>query len=154
MPQRFVRIIRLTLVIALMGSVYAEYNHSKADLDFEETLRLAEQGSLYSQFLLALMYDHGSGVPEDDKQAVYWYSKAAEQGNAAAQYNLGNRYAKGEGVAEDYVMAHMWWNIAAANGHENARKSKDNIVKRMSPSQIAKAQEMARECMAKNYKGC
>jgi TPR repeat protein len=94
------------------------------------------------------------GVDEDDKQAVYWYTKAAEQGLAKAQFNLGNRYAKGEGVAEDYVMAHMWFNIAAANGYENARKNKDIYVKTMSPSQIAKAQEMARECVAKNYKGC
>ena len=116
--------------------------------------KVAEQGDADAQFNLGVMYANGEGVAEDDKQAVYWYTKAAEQGIASAQFNLGVMYANGEGVAEDYVMAHMWWNIAATNGHENARKNKDILVKKMSPSQIAKAQEMARECVAKNYKDC
>ena len=163
MLQRFLRIIRWTLVIALMSSVYAACTPKTAPglkekfglaFKFKETSELAEQGDAIAQLALGYMYESGEGVAEDDKQAVYWWTKAAEQGFDAAQYTLGHTYYIGEGVAEDYVMAHMWWNIAAANGHESARANKDILVKKMSPSQIAKAQEMARECMAKNYKGC
>ena len=39
-------------------------------------------------------------------------------------------------------------------GDENGRKKRDIIAKQMTPSQIEKAQELARECVAKNYKGC
>ena len=116
--------------------------------------KAAEQGFARAQYNLAFMYDNGEGVAEDDKQAVYWYTKAAEQGNAKAQYNLALMYANGEGAVEDDVKAHMWFNIAAADGHNNAKSSKKKIEQRMSPSQIEKAQEMARECVAKNYKGC
>jgi hypothetical protein len=48
----------------------------------------------------------------------------------------------------------MWLNIAAADGIDEAKSNKKIIEQRMSPSQIEKAQEMARECVAKNYKGC
>jgi uncharacterized protein len=42
----------------------------------------------------------------------------------------------------------MWYNLAAANGHENGRKNRDLIAKEMTPSQIEKAQALAREWMA------
>ncbi|MDC0148581.1 hypothetical protein OAI46_06955 [Alphaproteobacteria bacterium] len=116
--------------------------------------KAAEQGNAIAQTNLGAAYDRGGGVVEDDKQAAQWYTKAAEQGNADAQNNLGVMYDIGDGVAEDDVKAHMWFNIAAADGQNNAKSNKKVIKQRMSPSQIEKAQEMARECVAKNYKGC
>ena len=58
---------------------------------FERTKRLAEGGDKAAQFNLGYMYD-GEGVPEDDKEAVKWYTKSAEQGDAVAQFNLGYMY--------------------------------------------------------------
>ena len=63
-------------------------------------------------------------------------------------------YAKGDGVIKDNVYAHMWFNIATASGHEYASKNKDIVAKRMTASQIEKAQDLARECVRKKYKGC
>ena len=79
-----------------------------------------------------------------------WYTKAAEQGTIDAQYRLGSMYYKGEGVAQDYKSAHMWFNIAAANGKGKAVKGRDLAAKKMTPSQIEKAQDMAREWMAEH----
>ena len=126
--------------------------------DFATALReftpLAEQGDAKSQFNLALMYDNGEGVLQDYKTAVKWYTLAAEQGNASAQTNLGLMYGVGNGVLLDNVYAHMWGNIASSNGNENGGKLRDIVTKRMTPSQLEKAQDLARECVAKNYKGC
>ncbi|MFT7312847.1 MAG: TPR repeat protein, partial [Paraglaciecola sp.] len=58
----------------------------------------AKQGDAAAQLNLGFMHDFGKGMPQDDKQAVYWYRKAAEQGYAAAQYNLGLMYDNGEGT--------------------------------------------------------
>ena len=88
------------------------------------------------------------------KQAVKWYRLAAEQGHADAQNNLGVTYAYGRGVIQDNVYAHMRLNIAASSGHEAAAKSRDNAAIQMTPSQLEKAQELARECGRKRYKGC
>ena len=83
-----------------------------------------------------------------------WYTLAAEQGYADAQYNLGLMYGLGQGVKKDYVYAHMWGNIAASNGSENGDKLRDAVAKLMTAPQIEKAQELARECVRKEYKGC
>ena len=104
---------------------------------------------------LGWMYQKGQGVPQDSKAAVKWYKLAAEQGFAFAQYNLGRAYAKGQGVIQDNVYAHMWFNIAASSGEsKNASKNRDLAAKRMTPSQLETAQKLARECVAKKYKGC
>ncbi len=59
-------------------------------------------------------------------------------------------YHFGQGVQPDYVSAHMWINLAAAQGYENAQEKRDFVAKRMTPEQIAEAQRMAREWMAKH----
>ena len=83
-----------------------------------------------------------------------WYRLAAEQGVAKAQFDLGVMYYKGRGVPQDFVYAHIWFNVAASQGHENGANNRDLLAKEMTPSQIAKAQELARECVKKKYKGC
>jgi len=126
--------------------------------DYATALRewtpLAEQGDAGAQYNLGLMYGNGDGVPQDDKNAMKWYTLAAEQGHASAQTSLGVVYANGYGVQQDYVYAHMWFNIAASSGEQNAPENRDLVAERMTPSQIERAQDLARECVAKNYKGC
>ena len=47
---------------------------------------------------LGVMYDEGTGVPEDDAEAVRWFRLAAEQGNAKAQFKLGAVPEQGNAV--------------------------------------------------------
>ena len=56
----------------------------------------------------------------------------------------------GQGVPKDYVLAHMWMNLAAANGQVWSSERRDTIAAKMTPSQIEKAQVLAREFQAKN----
>ncbi len=91
------------------------------------------------------MYADGEGVPEDDEEAVWWYSLAAEQGYASAQYNLGLMFADGEGVPEDLSLAYMWYNLSAAQGNSGARWDKIMVKQRMTREQIAEAQRLSRE---------
>jgi len=79
---------------------------------------------------------------------------SAEQGNSNAQFNLGDMYALGEGVIQDNVYAHMWFNIAASNGDYDAVARKKNVAKNMTALDISKAQDLARACERRNYKGC
>ena len=98
------------------------------------------------------MYVLGNGVTQDYKEGVKWYRKAAEQNEEVAQLNLGEMYFQGRGVTQDYVQAHMWFNISAANGDKNARELRDNAEKRMTATDISKAQKLAREWMEKHQK--
>lgn len=118
-------------------------------------LRLAAmQGHSISQFNLGVMHQNGQGVPKNYAEAVKWYRLSAAQDYTSAQYNLGLMYALGYGVPQDYVKAHLWFNIAGAKGDKQAAKDRDVAAKRMPPQQVIEAQKMARECLARNLKGC
>jgi len=64
-------------------------------------------------------------------------------------------YLNGDGVLKDYVYAHMKGNIANSKGYENGKKLMEILLELgMTPSQVEKAQDLAKECIKKNYKGC
>jgi len=103
------------------------------------------------------MYYNGQGVPQDYVQAVKWYRLAAEQGVANAQVNLGVMYVNGQGVPRDYVQAVKWYNLAVsrytpseAEWREMAVKYRDQVAARMTPTQVAEAQRLAREWTPKS----
>lgn len=116
--------------------------------------RAAKQANADAQFSLGMMYHKGKGVLQDYNIATKWYALAAEQGDAQAQFFLGVMYHRGAGVLQDNLYAHMWFDISASLGNENASETKAIIAKRMTPTDISKARELARECVAKDYKGC
>ncbi len=116
---------------------------------------LLEQGDAGAQYNLAQKYADGRGVIEDYKEAAKWYRLAAEQGNAVAQYGPGfhsrhwpRRYSR------RCLSATCGGILRRPAGNEEARDNKDILVKEMTPQDISKAQDLARECVKKNYKGC
>jgi len=48
----------------------------------------------------------------------------------------------------------MRLNLAAAKGNGDAQKYRDVLARNMTPTQIAEAQKLARECAKRNYKNC
>jgi len=113
---------------------------------------MAEQGNADAQLRLGLMYREGKGVAQDDKQATDWFGKAAEQGQVEAQENLGFSYAKGLGVERDWVQADKWFVIAAASGKESAANNQKVVEVHMQPENIAEANKLAQEWLAKHKK--
>jgi soluble lytic murein transglycosylase-like protein len=76
-------------------------------------------GTLVAQ---ALAYEHGEGVPKDQRRASLLYCEAARAGDAEAMFNLGWMYANGRGVARSDAMAAVLFARAAAAGHVYARQ--------------------------------
>jgi hypothetical protein len=105
----------------------------------------AEQGNADAQLKLGTMYNSGWGVPKTYAEAAKWWQLAADQGLAVAQHHLGGMYYSGKGVPKDYVLAHLWFNLAAAQGIEDAVKARDAVAKLITPDQLGKAQQLARE---------
>ena len=104
----------------------------------------ADQGDAKAQCTLGVMYGTGRGVPKDYVQAAKWSRLAADQGDAKAQSNLGLMYGTGRGVPQDDVQAHMWFNLAAAQGFAVGAKNRNLAAEQMTPQQIERAQELAR----------
>lgn len=143
-----------------MGAMYSQgkgvaENHQEA----VKWYRLAaEQGHAKAQLFLGMAYAQGQGVIEDKQEAVKWYRLAAKQGNSDAQGLLGLAYDFGS-VPLDKIKAHMWYSIAAAidtdaRSAQNQRENRDRIERVMSPNDITRSQQMARECMNSNYENC
>tara|TARA_B100000315_G_scaffold260775_1_gene325087 strand:+ start:1976 stop:2545 length:570 start_codon:yes stop_codon:yes gene_type:complete len=93
------------------------YNREDYVEAFQNFWQAAEAGDMKAQFNLGLMYENGSGVPQDVKAAVYWYRQAAESGYALAQVNLGLMYENGNGVTQDAKEAVHWYRQAAKDGY-------------------------------------
>jgi hypothetical protein len=74
-----------------------------------------------AQFSLGACYEDGTGVPQDDAEAVRWYRLAADQGHAKARFNIGVFYKNGTGVVQDDAEAVRWCRLAADQGHAKAQ---------------------------------
>ncbi len=157
--------VKIYRSLAEQGNVMAMHNLGYMYLkgsgvlqDYAEALKwylkAAEQGDANVQYWLGRMYDEGDGVPQDYAEALKWFRKSAEQGFAKAQGSLGIMYENGRGVSQDYAIAYMWLNIAVAKGFEKGIKARDGVASNMTPAEIAKAQKLAKECVAKKYKNC
>ena len=133
---------------SVYGSDFQEGWNAYKNKDYKKAynlwLPLAEQGNVTAQYNLGHMYEKGKGVPQDYKEAVRLYRLSAEQGDEDAQFKLGVCYGMGRGVPKDFALAHMWWNLSGSNGNKEAAENRDILETKMTPQQIEKAQEMAR----------
>lgn len=95
---------------------------------------------------LADYYD-GATAYERHDYATAWAEllPLAESGDPRAQLLIGRMYKDGQGVLQDYVQAHKWLNLAAAAGQPQAGTLRDEVVRLMTPQQIADAQRAAAE---------
>jgi TPR repeat protein len=116
--------------------------------------KAAEQGHVNAQYSLGNLYHDGNGIenPQDYRQAVYWYTKAAEQGHVNAQYSLGHLFNYGDEVQQDYKQAFYWYTKAAKQGFSIAKEERDEMLERMSKSQIEEVQKLSIELYEKIYK--
>jgi hypothetical protein len=77
--------------------------------------------SLNDQLALGLAYEHGEGVPKDQRVAAAMYCDAARAGSAEGAFRLGWMYANGRGVDHDDATAAALFGLAAQQGHAYAR---------------------------------
>ena len=76
--------------------------------------------------------------------AVSEWRAAAGAGDRRAMLALGRLHLKGLGVLQDYVEAHKWLNLAASRGEAAALEERDALSAKMTPAQVAAAQDLAR----------
>jgi uncharacterized protein len=119
---------------------------------------LAQRGDARAQYNLGLLYASGLGVMQDYQAALKWHRMAATQGHAGAQNELAQIYAKGQGVQPDQVLAYVWYSVAIASSSGGSKneitKDRDRAASRMTPEQIAKAQQMAEQCQESKFMKC
>lgn len=74
-------------------------------------------------------------------EALREWQAAANAGEAKAMLALGRLYVQGLGAPQNYVQAHMWFSLAASKGEAEAVAERDALAEKMTPGQVAQAQE-------------
>jgi TPR repeat protein len=87
-------------------------------------LKYSKQDDPPSQSKLAVLYEQGAGVEQNNGEALRWYQRAAAAGDLAATNNIGFLYFAGQGVERNIAEALRWFVRAAELGSTGAM---DNI---------------------------
>ena len=118
------RLQALTAVVALATSFAASgvtaTGEARADPPPAPLVPLREPAGAAEQLARALAYEHGEGLPKDQRVAAALYCEAAVDGNAEAAFRLGWMYANGRGVEHDDGIAAALFELASAEGHAYA----------------------------------
>jgi TPR repeat protein len=123
------------------------------DLRAVERLRFAAiQGNVNAQLSLGSLYESGRGATTDFAEAAKWYQLPANQGDAVGQFKLGSMYENARGVKQNDAEALKWYRLAADLGNAEAKRILRALVKDTKPSQVTKAQRLAREWTAAHPK--
>lgn len=145
----------ILLVLGLLAAVSARadfddgakaYERHDYAAAFAAWRKLAEAGDPRSQFNLGLLYEHGHGAAQSDKEAVRWYRRAASQGYPPAQHRLGQLLAEGRGGgASDLVGAYVWLTLAERGAGEGGTArlialQRDAVARRLTEAQRAEAE--------------
>lgn len=123
---------------------------SRGDPDAIRLARLradAAKGDANAEYELGKSWFGTSGLVDDIDEALRLINKAADKFHTAAILILGYMYKNGWKVPQDYVAAHKWYNVGASLGDGKAKYERDELAKKMTPSQLADAQKLAREWM-------
>jgi TPR repeat protein len=81
----------------------------------------AEAGNARAQFLLAIKYETGTDVGQDQSRAADLFELAARQGLPDAQFKLATLLETGRGRPADVAAAASWYRAAALRAHSSAQ---------------------------------
>ncbi len=104
-------LLGLLFVLGLISNASAQ-----SVMEITELISIGESGDSAAQFELGNRYLNGTGVTQDNFEALRWFTLAAEKENPNAQYNIAVMYLNGIGVVKDPQQAIHWFLRAANNG--------------------------------------
>jgi hypothetical protein len=114
--------------------------------NYDQLLKLAQQGNSAAQNALGLLYAEGDdkrSIKQDEGEAAGWFTKAAENGSVPAQYKLGLLYWGGHGVPKDQNKAYFWAVLARAGGQEGSKDLAQILANGMTRTQAAAIERQA-----------
>ena len=116
--------LALLLAISLQAGGFDQAQEAYDNEDYKTAasiwIPLAKSGNVGAQTNLAVMYEEGEGVAQDNAKALFWYQKAAQQGDIDSQLLLAMSYCHGDGVAKDLNACAKWAKMAKDSGENVA----------------------------------
>lgn len=81
----------------------------------------ADRGNARGEYLLGIAYTNGTGVEQDDDEAIKWCLLSAKKGYAPAQHQVGVFSALGVKDEPNYAEAFNWYRLAAEQGYPDSQ---------------------------------
>lgn len=134
MIRRFLILTSAIFVLAVPGFAQADMERAIEYLesgDFEaayaELLPHAQEGISRAQTEIAILYLNGTGVEQDEEEALSWARQAANQRDPFGQYLLGWMLVNGHGTDPDAIAAIPLYEAAANQGLIVAQTALGNL---------------------------
>ena len=102
-------------------AAYGAYQRGHYLTAFSLALPRAQLGDPAAQTLLAEIYSGGLGLPQNHKEAAFWYGSAAEGGDRSAQLKYALMLLEGRHVAPDPEKARQLMQQSADAGNSSAQ---------------------------------
>ncbi len=133
-----------------LADIYENGEGVKPDVAMAMTLleKSAAQGFVPAESHLGELYLRGTETLQDFGKAQTWLHKAAVAGDSRAQWLLGNIFALGLGIPVDRAQAYGWYENAVLHGDGLAKPLREDLLTRMSPEEITKGQQDAKNIAA------
>lgn len=102
-----------------------EKNNEYANKLFAEAypklVELAQNGDMYSNFILGAYHNYGiGGIKKDFSTAIKYIQQSADLGHSGACYDMGKFYAEGKGVKRNLEEAKKYFEKASKLGNVRA----------------------------------
>lgn len=107
--------------------------------------RAADGGNVQAMLELAVRYQKSPSLENSEQMAFLWFQKAAMAGSAAGQYNLAHLYEDGNQTPVDLVQAYVWMTVSHRSGNPMAAAEAKQLKGKLSPVELAKAEQMIAE---------
>ena len=132
------------------GSEIVEINKELSTKLLEKS---ANNGCSDAQYGLAISYQYGQGLIENDRLAARWMEKAALSGKAEAMVQFAIRLMKGQGIKKSKSTALSWLIVADFNSSqissnevkESIGKFKAHLKEDLSQNEIENSQQKAKQ---------
>lgn len=109
------------LALIALGGIYSDFDivkdYQKSNEYFKRAIAKNHPLAMYN---LALSYENGFGVMQNNQEAAHWLLQAAQAGEMNAQERLADYYAEGRGVKQDFMQTVYWYEKAAEQGSVHA----------------------------------
>jgi len=129
-----------TISLAALYLNASDYNQARPWCETAAKERLS--GGYYC---LGYLYQHGSGVDANPKEAFRWYEQGARAGNAASMLAMARMYESGEGTKPDRPEAFVWLFLAAQRGTQDSLAEAKTIRSSMTDREWKDTQKKLRQ---------
>ncbi len=129
----------------------------------ELLLGSANKGNTSAMWQLGVLYERGTGVLQDFKEALRWYRQASRLGDGDSMSELARMIEEGKGTPKNMIQAYVWYNLSVEKAarekasDETIRmitNNRNRLLGQMSQASVDEAQVLSRQCLASNYQKC